>query len=53
MSSALLIWSVNQTLTKENSVLTVFIIIKECGKISVNCLSCLLGTKLNKTFDVC
>ena len=33
ISSALLTWSVNQTSMKENSVLIVFIIVKECGKI--------------------
>ena len=53
ISSALLTWSVNQTLTEENSVLTVFIIVKECGEIFINCPNCLFGTKLNKTFDVC
>ena len=37
MSSALLVWSVNQTSTKENSVLTVFIIVKECGEIFISC----------------
>ena len=31
--SALLIWSVNQTSTEKNSVLTVFIIVKECDEI--------------------
>ena len=53
ISSALLTWSVNQTSTKENSVLTVFIIVKECGEIFINCPNCLFGTKLNKTFDEC
>ena len=37
ISSALLTWSVNQTSTKENSVLTVFIIVKECSEIFINC----------------
>ena len=53
ISSALLAWFVNQTSTKENSVLIVFIIVKECGEIFINCPNCLCGTKLNKTFDVC
>ena len=53
MSSALLTWSVNQTSAEENSVLIVFIIVKECGEIFISCPSCLLGTKVNKTFDVC
>ena len=35
ISSALLVWSVNQTSTKGNSVLTVFIIVKECGEIFI------------------
>ena len=35
------------------SVLTVFIIVKKCGKIFINCPNCLFGTKVNKTFDVC
>ena len=35
ISSALLTWSVNQTSTEENSVLTVFIIVKECGEILI------------------
>ena len=48
--SALLTWYVNQTSTKENSVLTVFIIVKECGEVFINCPNCLFGTKLNKTF---
>ena len=51
--SALLTSSVNQTSTKENPVLTVFIIVKEWGEIFIYCPNCLLGTKLNKTFDVC
>ena len=33
ISSALLAWSVNQTSTEENSVLTVFIIVRECDEI--------------------
>ena len=53
ISSALLAWSVNQNPTEENSVLTVFIIVKECGEIVINCPNCLFGTKVNKTFDVC
>ena len=53
ISSALLVRSVNQTSTEENSVLTVFIIVKECGEIFINCPNCLFGTKVNKTFDVC
>ena len=53
ISSALLTWFVNQTSTEENSVLTVFIIVKECGETFINCPNCLFGTKLNKTFDVC
>ena len=36
ISSALLAWSVNQTLTEQNSVLTVFIIVKECGQIFID-----------------
>ena len=51
--SALLSGFVNQTSTKENSVLTVFIIVKEFGEICINCPNCLLRTKLNKTFDEC
>ena len=53
ISSALLAWSVNQTSTKENSVLTVFIIVKECSEIFINCTNCLFGRKVNKPFDVC
>ena len=53
ISSALLVSSVNQTSTKENSVLNVFIILKEWGEIFINCGNCLFGTKLNKTFNVC
>ena len=45
ISSALLAWSVNQTLTEENSVLTVFIIVKECGEIFINCPNSLFGAK--------
>ena len=52
MSIALLTWSLNQTLTKKNSVLIVFIIVKECGKIFINCPNCVFGTKVNKTFEV-
>ena len=46
-------WSVNQTSTEENSVLTEFIIAKECGEIFNNGPNCLFGTNVNKTFDVC
>ena len=53
ISSALLAWSVSQTSAKENSVLTVFIIVKECGEKFINYPNSLFGTKLNKTFDVC
>ena len=51
--SALLTWTVNQTSTVENLVLTVFISVKECGEIFTNSPNCLFGTKVNKTFDVC
>ena len=53
MSSALLACSINQTSAEENSVLTVFIIVKECGEIFINCQNHLFGTKVNKTFHVC
>ena len=53
ISSALLNWSVNQTLTEENSVFTVFVIVKTCGEIFNNYRNCLFGTKLNNTFDAC
>ena len=53
ISSALLAWSVNQTSAKENSVLTAFLIVRECDEIFTNCPNCLFGTKLNKAFDVC
>ena len=53
ISVALLTWSLNETSTEKNSVLTVFIIVKKCGEIFINCPNCLFGTKLNKTFDVC
>ena len=53
ISSGLQTWSVNQTSTKENSVLIVFIIVKECGNILINFPNCLLETKVNKTFEVC
>ena len=49
ISSALPAWSVNQTSTEENSVLTVFIITKEWGEIFINCPNSLFGTKVNKT----
>ena len=48
-----LTWSVNQTSTEADSVLTVFIIVKQCGEIFINCTNDLFGTKVNKTFDVC
>ena len=51
--SALVAWSVNQTSTEENSALTVFIIVKECGEILINCPNCLFGTKVNETVEVC
>ena len=53
ISSVLLAWSVKQTSTEENSVLTVFIMVKEYGEIFTKCPNCLFGTKVNKTFDVC
>ena len=53
ISRALLAWSVNQTSTSENSVLTVFNIVKECGEIFINCPDGLFGTKINKNFDKC
>ena len=53
ISSALLAWSVSQTSTEENLVLTVFIILKECSEIFINCPNYLFGTKVNKTFEVC
>ena len=43
--SALLTWSVKQTSTEENSVLTVLIIVKEYGEIFTNSLNCLLKQK--------
>ena len=49
ISSALQIWSVvNQTTTKEKSVLTVFIIVRECGGIFINRPNCSFGTKVPK-----
>ena len=51
--STLLTWSVNQTVIEENSALTEFIIVKECGEIFINCPNCLFGTKVNKTFEIC
>ena len=51
--STLLAWPVNQTSTEENSVLAVFIILKECGEIFINCPNYFFGTNVNKTFDVC
>ena len=53
ISIPLLTWSVNQISTEENSVLTVFIIVKECREIFINCPNCLFGTEVNNTFDVC
>ena len=53
ISSALLTWLVNQTSAKENSELTAFIIVKECGEIFINCSNCLFWTKVNKTFNIC
>ena len=53
ISSALLGWSVNQASTEENSVFTVFIIVKACGEILSNYPNCLFGTKLNNAFDAC
>ena len=53
ISSALLIWSINQTLTEDNAVLTVFIFVKQCGKVFINCPNCLFEAKVNRTFDVC
>ena len=53
ISVALLTWSLNETSTEENSVLTVFIIVKKCGEIFINRPNCLFGTNVNRTFDVC
>ena len=53
ISNALLTWSVNQTSVEEHLVLTVFTIVKEYGKIYINCPNCFFGTKVNKTVDVC
>ena len=53
VSSALLAWPLNETSIEENSVLTVLIIVKECGEVFINCQNCLFGTKVNITFDVC
>ena len=50
VSNALLAWSVNQTSTEEDSVLTVFV--KEHGKIFIACPNWLFGTTVNKTFDL-
>ena len=52
ISSAFLTWSVNQTSGEENSVLTIFIIVKECSKIFISCPNSLFRTKLNKILDV-
>ena len=53
ISCGLLTSSIKQTSTEENSVLTVFIIVKERGEIFINSPNCLFGTKVNKTFDMC
>ena len=53
ISSALPAGFVNQTSTKQNSVLTVFIIIKDCCEVFISCPNCLFGTKINKIFDEC
>ena len=53
ISSTLLAWSVNETSTEENSVLTVLIIVKEYGETFINCPNCLFEIKINKTFDLC
>ena len=47
ISSALLTWSVNQTSTEENAVLTVSIIVKEFSKIFINFPNYIFGAKLN------
>ena len=52
ISSALLTWSINQTSTERNSVLTVFIIVKECVEIFINSPNCLFWTKINKTLII-
>ena len=44
---------VNQTSTEKNSVLTVFMTVKECIEIFINCPNCLFETKVNKIFDLC
>ena len=44
---------VNQTSTEKNSVLTVFMTVKECIEIFINCPNCLFETKVNKMFDLC
>ena len=51
ISRALITWSVNQNSTEENLVLTVFIIVKECSEMYINCPSCLFGTKLLMCVD--
>ena len=53
ISSALLTWSVNQTSTEENLILTVFIFVKVCGEIFIHCSNCLFKTKLKNIFDMC
>ena len=53
ISCGLLTSPIKQTSTEENSVLTVFIIVQECGEIFINSPNCLFGTKVNKTFDMC
>ena len=53
ISGALLYWSVNQTLTEENYVFPVFIIVKTCEEIFSNGPNSLLRVKVNNAFDVC
>ena len=53
VSSGLLNWSANQTSIGENSVLTLFIIVKVFGETFISWTNCLFGTNLNKTFDEC
>ena len=38
---------------KRKLVLIVFIIVKECGEILINCPNGSFGTKVNKTLEVC
>ena len=53
ISSGLLFWSVNHTWMNGNSELVVFSIVNEWGEIVINWSNCLLGTKVNNTFDAC